>query len=275
MQIVLYFFARNLIESGSFSKKETMAGMKFWFHIHPNRMEAVSLMQRAEACIHSGGGARANHPDEADFTVAIGGDGTVIAASRLSRKPIIGINAGTLGYLPKIEKDTLEESLARILRGDYTLENRMTLSVSAAGIKPRTALNDAAILTPGAGVIRFTVNVNGTKLIRYTADGLIAATPTGSTGYSLSAGGPIVDPVSQAITLTPVAPHTLVSRAIILSPESRITLQCENRCLLCVDGSRQEMDEGAEIDIRRSEETVQFVSFANESFIERLRKKLS
>jgi len=249
--------------------------MKFWFHIHPSRMEAMSLLKRAETFLESHACARAERPDEADFTVAIGGDGTVIAASRLSRKPIIGINAGTLGYLPKIEPDTLEESLMRIITGDYMLENRMTLSVSGTGFKPQTALNDAAILTPGAGVIRFTVNVDGVKLMRYTADGLIAATPTGSTGYSLSAGGPIVDPTSQSITLTPVAPHTLVNRAIILSPESHISIECENRSILSVDGNKKEVDEGAKIEIRRSEETVQFVSFGRESFIERLRKKLS
>ena len=256
-------------------KKETDTNMKFWFHIHPTRLEAVSLMKRAEAVISSLGGERVDHPMAADFTCAIGGDGTVIAASRLSRKPIIGINAGTLGYLPKIEPENLEESLLRIMKGDYTLENRMTLSVSCANCPPQTALNDAAILTPGAGVIRFTVNVDGVKLMRYTADGLIAATPTGSTGYSLSAGGPSVDPTSQSITLTPVAPHTLVNRAIILSPESHISIECENRSILSVDGNKKEVDEGAKIEIRRSEETVQFVSFGRESFIERLRKKLS
>ncbi len=232
-------------------------------------------MKRAEDAIQSGGGTRVESPDEADFTVAIGGDGTVIAASRLSRKPIVGINAGTLGYLPKIEPESLEESIQRIMKGDYTLENRMTLSVSFAQNSTQTALNDAAILTPGAGVIRFTVSVDGVKLMRYTADGLIAATPTGSTGYSLSAGGPIVDPTSQSIMLTPVAPHTLVNRAIILSPESRISIECENRSILSVDGSKIEVEAGSKIDIRRSEETVQFVSFGRESFIERLRKKLS
>ncbi len=249
--------------------------MKFWFHIHPSRMEAMSLLKRAETFLESNASVRVEHPEDADFTVAIGGDGTVIAASRLSRKPIIGINAGTLGYLTNIEPENLEASLQRILNGDYMLENRMTLSVSGTGFKPQTALNDAAILTPGAGVIRFTVHVDNVPLMRYTADGLIAATPTGSTGYSLSAGGPIVDPVSHAITLTPVAPHTLVNRAIILSPESRISIECENRSILSVDGNRTEVDAGAIINIKKSEETVKFISFGRESFIERLRKKLS
>ncbi|MBR3929576.1 MAG: NAD(+)/NADH kinase [Clostridia bacterium] len=249
--------------------------MKFWFYIHPSRTEAASLLNRAATFLENHACARADRPDEADFTVAIGGDGTVIAASHLSKNPIIGINAGTLGYLPKIEPDTLEESLKRIIKGDFMLESRMTLSVSGTGFKQQTALNDAAILTPGAGVIRFTVNVDSVPLMRYTADGLIASTPTGSTGYSLSAGGPIVDPESRSITLTPVAPHTLVNRSIILSPESRISIECEDRSLLSVDGSKTEVDAGCRIDIRRSEETVKFVSFSRESFIERLRKKLS
>lgn len=249
--------------------------MKFWFHFHPSRTEAVTLMERAERLIEKHACARVLNPDEADFAIAIGGDGTLIAASRMSGKPIIGINAGTLGYLAKIEPENLEASLEKIIKGDYTLESRMTLSVSAENFTPQIALNDASILTPGAGVIRFTVHVDGIPLMRYTADGMIAATPTGSTGYSLSAGGPIVDPTSQSITLTPVAPHTLVNRAIILSPESHIAIECENRSILSVDGSKTKVDAGAKVEICRSEETVKFVSFGRESFIERLRKKLN
>lgn len=249
--------------------------MKFWFHLHPSRLEAVSIMDNAREILKNAGQECVKDPNEADFAIAIGGDGTVIDASRMCRKPIIAVNAGTLGYLAKVEKENLEPSLLKIASGDYTLEERMTLSVSADGLTEQIALNDAAILTPGAGVIRFTVHVDGVQLMRYTADGMIAATPTGSTGYSLSCGGPIVDPGSQSIVLTPVAPHTLVNRAIILSPESHISIVTESRSILAVDGNGIEVEKGTNVQIKKAHETVKFVSLGRESFIERLRKKLS
>lgn len=249
--------------------------MKFWFRIHSTRPEAASLMHAACAILEKNGCRVVSSPSEADFTIAIGGDGTVVAAHRMSRKPIIGVNAGTLGYLTRIEPSHLEESLERVIRGDYTLENRMTLLVKGEGIPPSIALNDAAILKADSGVIRFTVNVDGVRLMRYTADGIIAATPTGSTGYSLSAGGPIVDPLSESIVLTPVAAHTLLSRPIVLSAQSVITLCPESNCILSVDGDQRPIGANREIVIARCEEYVQFVSFGRESFIDRLRKKLS
>ena len=137
------------------------------------------------------------------------------------------------------------------------------------------ALNDIVLLRPDTGVIRFTLTVDGVPLMRYTADGMIAATPTGSTGYSLSAGGPIVDPVSRAIVLTPLAPHTLVNRSIVLSGESRITLECERDAILSIDGDNHPVSAGETITIIKSEEEAQFVTLARESFLDRLRKKLS
>lgn len=249
--------------------------MKFWFRIHSKRPEAVLLMHAAAAIIEKNGGQTVSLPGEADFAVAIGGDGTVVAAHRMSHKPIIGVNAGTLGYLPRIEPENLEDSLKRVLRGEYTLENRMTLLVNGKSFPAANALNDAALLKADSGVIRFDVNVDGVPLMRYTADGIIAATPTGSTGYSLSAGGPIVDPLSESIVLTPVCAHTLLSRPIVLSAESRITLHPQSDAVLSVDGDQRPVSAGEEIIITRSERAVQFVSFGRESFIDRLRRKLS
>jgi len=249
--------------------------MKFWFHIHSSRPRAAEMKQLAEEYITRHGSVSVSSPEEADFTIAIGGDGTMVSAHKLSQKPIIGVNAGTLGYLPRIEPEGLSESLSRILKGDYTLEERMTISVSANGSAPVNAVNDAALMRADSGVIRFTVTVDGVDLIRYTADGMIAATPTGSTAYSLSAGGPIVDPVSQCIVLTPIAPHTLVSRPIVLSASSVVTLRCENKCLLSVDGDSSLFPENTEFVIRKADDIVRFVSFGRESFIDRLRRKLS
>ncbi|MBQ3079670.1 MAG: NAD(+)/NADH kinase [Clostridia bacterium] len=249
--------------------------MKFFFKIHPSRPQAETLKKQAEAFIRKHGHESTPDPLQADFAVSIGGDGTVVSAHKLCKKPLIGVNAGTLGYLPKIEPENLECAFEKIFSGEFFLENRMTLSTVVDGIPMINALNDVALQKADHGVIRFTVNVDGVNLMRYTADGLIAATPTGSTGYSLSAGGPIVDPVSESIVLTPLAPHTLVSRSIILSANSFVTLECENDAVLSVDGDIHPIRAHAKIRISKAPEPVRFVTLSRESFVERLRKKLS
>lgn len=249
--------------------------MKFYFHIHSSRPQAADLQNQAQKIITENGGECVPNPDDADFAVSIGGDGTVVSTHKLSKKPIIGVNAGTLGYLPKIEPDGLESALLSVMRGEYYLENRMTLACRAGGFTPASALNDVVLLNPDHTVIRFTVTVDGVKLMRYTADGLIAATPTGSTGYSLSAGGPIVDPISESIVLTPISPHTLVNRPIVLSASSSVKLECESDAALSIDGDIHRISAHTPIIIEKSPESVQFVTLNRESFLERLRRKLS
>ena len=248
--------------------------MKFWFRVHTARPQALILRDEAEKIIRRAGSVIVDDPEQADLTVAIGGDGTVVSAHRQSRRPIVGVNAGTLGYLPRIEPEDMPRALERVLRGDYALEDRMTLSGAPEGAEPVNALNEVALVKPDSGVIRFSVAVDGMPLTRYTADGIIAATPTGSTGYSLSAGGPIVDPSSQLIVLTPIAPHTLCSRAVVLSPTSRVTIVCDTPAVLLVDGDARPHPAGLPLHIQRSENVVQFVTLGQESFIERLRRKL-
>ena len=249
--------------------------MKFWFYAAAARPRALELAQKAREIIAREGGFCLETPAEADFTVAVGGDGTVVAAHRMSDSPIIGINAGTLGYLPRIEPEAMEESLIRILRGEYALESRMTLSGGLRGAESANALNEVALVKPDAGVIRFIVTVDDVPLMRYTADGIICSTPTGSTGYSLSAGGPIVDPLSELMVLTPISPHTLVNRPIVLSAQSRVSIECETDAVIAIDGDAKRYIAGQTLEIRKSSKRVQFVTFARESFIERLRRKLS
>lgn len=249
--------------------------MKFWFRVHDTRPQAWALEKEAMHIIEREGGTRVDEPEQADFTVAIGGDGTVVAAHRMAHKPIIGINAGTLGYLPRIEPQNMEEALKRVFRGDYMLENRITLTGYTQGRKHVNALNDIVLNKPDTGVLRFSVLVNSEPLIRYTADGIIVSTPTGSTGYSLSAGGPIVDPTSELILLTPVSPHTLSSRPIVLPSTARVTLIADTDAIVSVDGTPSPIAANVPYDVFRSDERVQFVVFARESFIERLREKLS
>ncbi len=249
--------------------------LKFWFHLHPTRPEARELFERARKAISNNGGVCVSDPSNADFCVPVGGDGTVVAAFKLSGKPIISINAGTLGYLSRVEPDDIESAFTNLFRGEYALEKRMTLTCSSDDSIKRMALNDAAIVKPDASVIRVKVIVDGANLTNYTCDGIIAATPTGSTGYSLSAGGPIVDPDGEAILLTPIAPHTLVNRSIVLSPKSRVTLICDRDATVCIDGEAAPHKAGAALKIEKSETYVEFVSFKNESYIDRLRRKLS
>ncbi len=248
--------------------------MRFFFYIHPTRPQAESLREEAARILIKNGCEYTENPESADFAISIGGDGTVVATNQLCSKPIIGINAGTLGYLPKIEPQDMEKALCAVIRGEYSLENRMMLTCTAPGVKHVNALNDIVLQKADQSVIRFTVTVDGVPLMRYTADGLIASTPTGSTGYSLSAGGPIVDPLSELIVLTPLAPHTLLSRSIILSAASRIALECENAAVISIDGNAYPISANSRFSIQKSTENAKFVTLSRESFVERLRKKL-
>ena len=243
---------------------EELAQMKFWFNLHPTREEAKVLKERAVAFLAARGSEAVEDPREAD-----------LAAHQACARPIIGVNAGTLGYLPRIEPEQLEEAFGRILAGDYALESRMTLSAGERGGETVNALNDVALTKADPGVLRFTVSVDGVELMRYTADGIICATPTGSTGYSLSAGGPIVDPLSELFVLTPIAPHTLVSRPVILSDKGVVTLTPDSDALISIDGRVRPIRAGTSFDIRKAETRVQFVTLGSEGFIDRLRRKLS
>ena len=248
--------------------------MNFLFCVHPTREEAHRLHGELSGYLRLKGHSEVSDPALADFTLAIGGDGTVVAACRACSAPIIGINAGTLGYLTRVEPAQAKDALDRLCRGDYAIEERMMLCCGAAGGPVTCALNEAALTKEGSGVIRFTVTVDGIRLMRYTADGIICATPTGSTGYSLSAGGPIVDPASELMVLTPIAPHTLLNRPIVLSADSVVRLECENDAVISMDGASARLPAGTPFEIRRSPETMRFVSFGRESFIGRLQQKL-
>lgn len=249
--------------------------MNFYFCIHPTRTQAQHIAMELRDVIISLGGSCVEDPSQADFTVAIGGDGTVVSAWKEHDCPIIGINAGTLGYLPRVEPTHASDAIQAVFDGHYSLEKRMTLDCGIPGEESVNALNEAALLHPDAGILRFTVLVDGTELISYTADGMIVSTPTGSTGYSLSAGGPIVDPISEMLILTPIAPHTLVSRPILLSASSTVTLISETDAIIATDGETVPIKADTPFEIRRSEKVMRFVSFGRENFITRLRKKLT
>lgn len=229
-------------------------------------------------------------PEEADCMIVLGGDGTMLQAAWDVKKrniPLIGVNLGTLGYMSEIELSCLEESLDRLMENRFSLENRMMLHGSVLCGDPIVedwALNDIVISRSGSlQIIKFNIFVNGEFLNDYNADGVIITTPTGSTGYNLSAGGPIVEPKARLIMITPICPHSLNQRSIILSPEDVIEIEIpegsEGRDQLVevnFDGSHKiPVKTGGRIRIVRSEKTTDFILLNQVSFLEVLHKKMS
>ena len=197
-------------------------------------------------------------PEEAECVIVLGGDGTLLRAARnaaVSGIPLIGVNLGTMGYLAEVNSDDLEEALDQLMSGNFTRERRMMLSgrVVPAGrrredspkAKEDWALNEIAITRKGSlQIIVFHIYVNGQLLHTCHADGILVATPTGSTGYNLSAGGPIVEPHAELILLTPICPHSMNSRTIVLSAQDKVVIEVgENKkgaaqeVEACFDGS--------------------------------------
>nr|WP_318684758.1 NAD(+)/NADH kinase [uncultured Acetatifactor sp.] len=235
--------------------------------------------------------ATSDFPPEADCMIVLGGDGTMLQAVREIKRlsiPMIGVNLGTLGYMAEIEPAGLEESLDRLIRGDYEQECRMMLNGKVFFQNGKEdegwALNDIVISRKGSlQVIHFNIYVNGQFLNHYSADGMIVTTPTGSTGYNLSAGGPLVEPRAKLIMLTPICPHTLNQRSIILSPEDTIEIEIpkgrEERMQTVeanFDGRHViPLCTGERIRIVKSEKTTEFIQLNQVSFLEVLHKKMS
>lgn len=225
-------------------------------------------------------------PAEVDAVVSLGGDGTLLRAARAlvgTGTPLLGVNVGHLGFLTHAALDELDSSLARLVSGEYELDPRYTLGVDTgvAGEAHR-ALNEVVVTKAGAArVARLEVFVEGgggeQELARFAADGVLVATPTGSTAYSLSAGGPIVEPSVDCLTVTPIAPHTLALRPVILPPHLVVRLAPmagESEMVVTLDGQEAfTLPEGG-VRVRRSDDAVLLVSFDGQSFFDTLRRKL-
>lgn len=227
---------------------------------------------------------------DVDCMLVLGGDGTVLQAARETKKrhiPIVGVNLGTLGYMTEIEPANIEEALDKLICGDYDQESRMMLNgkvILKDRVEEGWALNDIVISRRGSlQIIQFNIYVNGQFLKDYNADGMIITTPTGSTGYNLSAGGPIIEPKAKLIMLTPICPHTLNQRSIILSPEDMIEIEIpegkEGKMQTVdanFDGSHTvEMHTGDRIRVVQSEKITEFIQLNQESFLKVLHKKMS
>ena len=220
-----------------------------------------------------------------DFMITLGGDGTMLAAVTLVREsgvPILGINLGRLGFMATVSKDLICEAIDLLVKGQYFVANRRTLYLESDpplfGDMP-FALNDFTILKRDtSSMISIHCFINGSYLNTYWADGLILSTPTGSTGYSLSCGGPIVFPDSNNFVLTPVAPHNLNVRPLVLSDSSVIAFEVEGRAenFLCTLDSRFEVITAEhQIAIRRGDFNIKLVHLKGEGFLNTIRNKLT
>lgn len=236
--------------------------------------------------------AKGQVPEDTECVLVLGGDGTLILAVRdLAglKLPFLGINFGNLGFLAEVEKGNVEAAIDALIEDKYTVEERMMLEgyVVRDGqvIAEKTALNDIVFARTG-GALRiqdYKICLNGEPFNSYSADGLIVATPTGSTAYNLSAGGPIVSPVARLLILTPICPHTISSRSIILPDCDTIEVEVcrerngfdDGRQLFFDGGEAVMLKAGDKILIRAAGETTKIIRIKKISFIEQLRNKMS
>ncbi len=221
---------------------------------------------------------------DADFVISMGGDGTFLkAASRVGRKdiPILGVNMGRLGFLADISPDDIEHCIDALAQDDFAIESRALIQVEADG-QPlgdfSYALNDVAVLKRDtASMISIRANINGQYLNTYQADGLIVSTPTGSTAYSLSNGGPIIVPGTKVFSMTAVAPHSLNVRPIVIPDSAVVELDVESRShnfLVAIDGRSEKCKEGTKISLRRAPYDVKVVKRSDQRYFNTLREKM-
>lgn len=238
-----------------------------------------------EPRLRSGSREEFDAQTEIDALLTLGGDGTLLRGAKLlggRSVPIIGVNLGRLGFLTSCSAQDVESSLRRFHAGDFTAESRMTLTARTdgrAGEEEWLALNDFVLHKGGfARVVRLSISIDGEQIGAYAADGIVIATPTGSTAYSLSAGGPIVAPRLESIVITPISAHTLGVRPLVVHAEAEIVLQADDgpdELLLTVDGQGgTEVARGERLIVRRSKFPVQLVRFPPDSFFNRIRQKL-
>lgn len=243
-------------------------------------LTARELLSPSAAESHTGDLARV-----ADVILSFGGDGTLLRTAHevgASGTPLLGVNIGRLGFLADIEEGRIQAALEAIEAGRYQVQERMTLDVETQGApspEVRWALNEFVIDRSGsAGLLRIDIAVDGTSLNTYRADGLIMATPTGSTAYSLSAGGPIIAPGADALILTPIAPHTLTVRPIVLPGTATVMARVHSEgrpFVLAADGASTVYERSdVEFTMGRAGHTVSLVKLPEQHFFRTLRSKL-
>ncbi len=246
----------------------------------------VQVFTSAEATALAPGGTAVPEEElaqQADAVLALGGDGTILRTARLaggSQKPILGINTGGLGFLAELSNQNITAALERLKKGDYRLEERMVLQaeIKTTGQK-FFSLNDVVVEKGEVRrLLKLSLAVNGEYICSYASDGLVIATPTGSTAYSLSVGGPIINPKMALTIVVPISPHSLASRPLIFEPEDvlEVTLsQPEKEAFLTVDGQVSVRITSADrLEVKKAPYSVRLVRFKETSFYQVLRSKL-
>ena len=226
-----------------------------------------------------------------DFALSVGGDGTFLTSSAaIGQKniPILGINCGHLGFLAEVQTDQMDEIMQKLVDGEYTIEQRSLLNVSVLDkegnrrdglIMAPNALNEIAILKEGlSSMLQIELKVNGEYLHTYNSDGLVIATPTGSTAYNLSIGGPLMVPQNRGIILTPIAPHSLTVKPLVVPDDWKFDIRVSSRYdafMVSVDGRSQSLSTDMTLHIERAGYTVKVVQIGDNSFLKSLRTKLN
>ena len=226
-----------------------------------------------------------------DFALSVGGDGTFLTSSAVigdKNIPILGVNVGHLGFLADVQSQDLDNILQKLVAGEYTIEQRSLLRVSVLDkegsfrndlVMAPNALNEVAILKQGlTNMLSIETRVNGELLHTYHSDGLVISTPTGSTAYNLSIGGPLVVPQNRAIILTPIAPHSLTVKPIVVPDDWTFDIRVSSRYdtyMVSVDGRSQSLSTDMSLHIERAPYTVKVVQIGDNSFLKSLRTKLN
>jgi NAD+ kinase len=215
-----------------------------------------------------------------DLVLAIGGDGTVLEAARVALRtgaPVYGINAGHIGFMADGEPADLDATMEKLSSRDWRLSERMMIEASLDGAPPVAGLNDVVVeKMESQRLVHLHVEIDGRPFLTYRADGLVLSTPNGSTAYNFSAGGPLIAPEMEAIIITPVAPHSLFSKSLVLPPETTLALEvrADRSVGVNVDGFEAgAVSPGGRIDVRRSEQSVRFVELSHVSFTSKVKRK--
>ena len=271
-------------------QKQNMSEHKLVFAIYGNvykRQAILPFIERAVAYLESHHATPLVEPENiegVDYVISMGGDGTFLeAANKVGDReiPILGVNMGRLGFLADVLPSEIETTLDHVLRGDHIIEDHTVIKLETNGETVECnpfALNDIAVLKrDSASMISIRAYVNGDFLVNYQADGLIIATPTGSTAYSLSNGGPIIVPQSGSLCITPVAPHSLNIRPIVINDTSVIELEVCSRShnfLVAVDGRSMKMAEETRLTIRKAPYTIKLIKLKSQRYFSTLHEKL-
>jgi len=238
----------------------------------PDKPKAVEIESRLRSSLESTGIAVVGTSDEADLVIAIGGDGTVLSAAADALAfgiPVCGINVGKVGYLAEFKETEIDDLIGALGGGGYTIAEHSVVQVTS-GSHTALAVNDVVVeKVVSQRIIEVAVAVNGRSLATYRLDGMIVASPLGSTAYSLSAGGPVVDPSLDALILTPIAPHSLLTRPVVLAPDAIVTIaiNVDRPARINVDGRELCLVEpGGVVTVERGSPRVKFVSLGRHPF---------